>query len=110
VRNAESGPSGKKKGMSAAGKRMEAALTRLAGRGDEANDAAATEDGETEGANATASGLTGRKKRKAASKPVSLAEQEEGGAAADIEEEEDELYKEPTKKKPRKIRKGKTAK
>jgi DNA excision repair protein ERCC-5 len=112
VRNAESGPSGKKKGMSAAGKRMEAALTRLAGRGDEANDAAATEDGETEGANATASGLTGRKKRKAASKPVSLAEQEEGDAAADIEEEEeeDELYKEPTKKKPRKTRKGKTAK
>ncbi|KAL1796885.1 hypothetical protein ACET3X_005425 [Alternaria dauci] len=112
VRNAEGGPSGKKKGMSAAGKRMEAALTRLAGRGDEADGATATGNGETGGADATTSGAMGRKKRKAASKPMSLAEQEDGDAAEDAEEEEeaDELYKEPTKKKAKKARKGKTAK
>jgi DNA excision repair protein ERCC-5 len=112
VKNAESGPSGKKKGISVAGKRMEAALTRLARKDGEPADGVATGNGETEDADVSASGATGRKKRKAASTPMSLAEEEDGDAAADVEEEEeeDELYKEPTKKRPRKARKGKAAK
>ncbi|KAI4653968.1 hypothetical protein J4E93_001736 [Alternaria ventricosa] len=111
VRNAESGPSGKKKGTGAAGKRLGAALNRLAGKDGETGDGVATAGGEAEAAHDTTTGGTGRKKRKAASKPVSLAEKEDGYATASVEEEEeDELYKEPTAKKPRKTRKGKAAK
>jgi DNA excision repair protein ERCC-5 len=110
VRNAEGGPSGKKKGTGAAGKRLGAALNRLAGKDGEAEGGVAA-GGEAGDGDATVTGATGRRKRKAASKPMSLAEKEDGGAAASVEEEEeDELYKEPIQKKPRKTRKGKAAK
>jgi DNA excision repair protein ERCC-5 len=108
VRDAESGPSGKKKGTGAAGKRLGAALNRLAGKDDE------IDGGGAKDADATATSTTGRNKRKAASQPMSLAEKEDGDMAASVGEEDDndddELYKEPTKKKSRKTRKGKAAK
>jgi DNA excision repair protein ERCC-5 len=111
VRNgAQSGPSGKKKGISASGKRMGAALSRLAGRAGAGRAVVdADGDGEVTGGEGEVLDSTvpaGRKKRKAASKPTSLAEDEDDDAAA---EEEDEAYEEPTKKKPRKTRKDKAA-
>jgi DNA excision repair protein ERCC-5 len=105
VRDAESGPSGKRKGTGAAGKRLGAALNRLAGKEGE------VDGGGAKDADVTATGAKGRNKRKAASQPMSLAEKEDGDTAASAEEEEDdELYREPTTKKPRKTRKGKAAK
>ncbi|KAF1838841.1 DNA-repair protein rad13 [Decorospora gaudefroyi] len=103
------GPSGKKKGTGGAGKRLGAALSRLAGREEDGDGAGAgtqadgSGEGGGEGEVSTSAG--GRRKRKAAAQPTSLAEQE-----AEEEEEDDELYEEPTKKKPRKTRKGKAAK
>ncbi|USP82650.1 hypothetical protein yc1106_09924 [Curvularia clavata] len=112
VRNTEgSGPSGKKKGKSAVGKRLGTALSRLAERegatgGTEEN----SEDGAEEELG-SGDGTNSRKKRKAATrKPTSLAEKEDQGAGDDAEEDEDdedELYEEPSKKKSRKTRKAK---
>ncbi|KAH7563133.1 hypothetical protein BM1_00180 [Bipolaris maydis] len=110
VRGAEgSGPSGKRKGKAAAGKRLGAALTKLAER----EGARGGSEGESseEGAKRDEGANGGRKKRKAGtSKPVELAQKEDQGTGEDAgedEDDEDELYKEPTKKKPRKTRKAK---
>jgi DNA excision repair protein ERCC-5 len=105
VRNAAAGPSGKKKGTGAAGKRLGAALSKLAeregARGVASDDEIAEEaDVPTGDEDAAPSKASGRKKRKAASKAAPVPDE-------DVEEDEDELYEEPTKKKPRKTRKGK---
>jgi DNA excision repair protein ERCC-5 len=110
VRNATAGPSGKKKGTGAAGKRLGAALSKLAERegargaaGDEGGDEVAEEaDALTGDEDAVSSKASGKKKRKAASKAAPVPDD-------DFEQDEDELYEEPTKKKPRKTRKGKSA-
>ncbi|KAF1841840.1 PIN domain-like protein [Cucurbitaria berberidis CBS 394.84] len=104
------GPSGKKKGTSAAGKRMGAALMRLAeregarGRDGEEDDAAVPEDTEIVPSNAA-----GRKKRKATSKAASTTAEDEVAAGEEEEDDDDELYAEPKKKRSRKTRKAKIA-
>ncbi|RMZ72219.1 RAD13 [Pyrenophora seminiperda CCB06] len=99
---ASSGPNGKKKGTGAAGKRLGAALSRLAerdgGRGGGVGEDEQNAQADDENAAPT------RKKRKAASKPTSLAELEDAVSAADSN---DDLYSEPTKKRPKQPRKGK---
>jgi DNA excision repair protein ERCC-5 len=116
---ASSGPSGKKKGKAAAGKRLGAALSRLAEREgarggvddddvDEGVDAEAPVSllgaAEAEAASAPSNGAT-RKKRKAGSKAASVSAEDEFGTAED--DEDDEGYEEPKKKKKvRKTRKG----
>ncbi|EOA81260.1 DNA repair protein rad2 [Exserohilum turcicum] len=118
VRNGEpSGPSGKKKGKAATGKRLGAALSRLAER---EGATGRTEENSEDGADVASASASSKKKRKAAtSKPVSLAEKEDRVIGEDAgeeefvdndndEEDEDELYEEPTKKKPRRTRKAKT--
>ncbi|KAL6712459.1 DNA repair protein rad2 [Coniothyrium glycines] len=115
VRNAPGGPSGKKKGVSTAGKRLGAALTRLAHR--EGARGAADEDGadgnyldenaET-GVNGTAIAAEGgkKKKRKATTKASSLAASvaadDTFDAGEDEDEDEDEAYQEPKPKRPKK--------
>jgi DNA excision repair protein ERCC-5 len=109
----DNGPSGKKKGKGAAGKRLGAALSRLAEReratgGDEEN-----REDEAEGAGlihdeSASGGANGRKKRRAArTRSTPLVEDGDQGNDEDAgqeEDNEDELYKEPMKKKPRKTR------
>jgi DNA excision repair protein ERCC-5 len=119
VRNggAPSGPSGKKKGKSAAGKRLGAALSKLAereGARGGVDEEAEERDGEVEGTgtshdvDATPAKEAGtRRKRKGASKAASMAAEDDLDTAAD--EDNDEAYEEPRKKKPRKTRKGKEA-
>jgi DNA excision repair protein ERCC-5 len=106
VRNEAGGPSGKKKGKAAAGKRLGAALSRLAERegarggvegGD--GDVVGDEGGEDDDA-VPSNGTATRKKRKGGNKAASV-------SADDDFEEEDEAYEEPKKKRPRKARKGK---
>ncbi|KAH5280231.1 hypothetical protein HBI72_017270 [Parastagonospora nodorum] len=110
VRGAE-GPSGKKKGKGAAGKRLGAALSKLAER--EGARGGVDDEGEGEvqpkslaGAAAEEESVTAtRKKRKGGSKATSVADEDDFAA----EEEEDEAYEEPKKKRARKTRKGKAA-
>lgn len=108
------GPSGKKKGTGAAGKRLGAALTRLAeregargGNGDDDGlDEGAEEDG-GDGENMNGESETngvGRKKRKAASKSAPAPAEEADDAS---EEDEDASYKEPVKKRTKRSRKSK---
>ncbi|KAI2477590.1 DNA-repair protein rad13 [Pyrenophora tritici-repentis] len=100
---AGSGPSGKKKGTGAAGKRLGAALSKLAGR----DGARGNSGGEEQVAQVDEENpAPARKKRKAASKASSLAEQED---AQSMDDSSEDLYSEPTKKKPKKTRKGKAA-
>lgn len=113
VRNgtgASGGPSGKKKGTGVAGKRLGAALTKLAGRegargggdgdeGIEVPDAAPAMD------KATPSDGNGKKKRKVASQAASVIDDEFDAA----EEDDDETYEELKKKRSKKARKGKAA-
>lgn len=106
-----SGPSGKKKGTSAAGKRLGAALTRLAQR-EGAKGGVDDEDGDGEAdvpdtsadAEAVPANGASQRKRKVTNRATSVSGEDEPDAADD---EDDGLYKEPTKKKPRKARKGK---
>ncbi|KAH7381705.1 hypothetical protein BKA66DRAFT_531055 [Pyrenochaeta sp. MPI-SDFR-AT-0127] len=108
-----SGPSGKKKGTSAAGKRLGAALTRLAQRDDakggvddgEDDSDEVVSDAAAEPVGNVPTNGTGRKKRKVTSKAASVSAEDEAYAAED--DEGDDLYKEPMKKKPKKTRKGK---
>ncbi|KAI8937756.1 hypothetical protein NX059_005456 [Plenodomus lindquistii] len=93
----EGEPSGKTRGKGAAGKRLGAALSKLAEReGARGGD----EDGDVEVETEPAGGA--RRKRKVASKPSSVAEDD----GFDAEGDEDEAYVEP-KKKARKTRRGK---
>jgi DNA excision repair protein ERCC-5 len=118
VRNgAADGPSGKKKGKAAAGKRLGAALSKLAEReGARGGVDVEEEDGgmevqvqvqpksllDTAGAEDDTST---RKKRKGGSKATSVVSVEDDFAAED--DEDDEAYEEPKKKRARKTRKGK---
>ncbi|KAF2110028.1 hypothetical protein BDV96DRAFT_501784 [Lophiotrema nucula] len=94
------GPSGKKKGKAAAGKRLANALTRLAEKERSRGDG--EEDVEDEGAAGDVEPAEVERKRKSTKKGTP------GTASEDVdgEDEEDELYAEP-KKKQRKMRKGK---
>ncbi|KAF3004250.1 DNA repair protein rad2 [Curvularia kusanoi] len=99
----DDGPSGKKRGKSAAGKRLGAALTRLAERegargGGEDDDEGLGEDDAEEVQPKT------KTKRKA---PVSLANLE--NEPDDDEEENDPAYQEPEKKKTKRTRKARGA-
>jgi DNA excision repair protein ERCC-5 len=120
VRNggANSGPSGKKKGKAAAGKRLGAALSKLAEREgarggiDENNDDADAEVSEgllgaVEDNPASTNELATRKKRKGGSKTTSVTAEDDFAATED--DEDDEAYEEPKKKKLRKTRKVKAA-
>jgi DNA excision repair protein ERCC-5 len=120
VRNGgtNSGPSGKKKGKAAAGKRLGAALSRLAERegarggvddDDDDADAEMPEGllGAVEDHSVPASDTATRNKRKGGNKATSVTA--EDGFAATEDDEDDEAYEEPKKKKPRKTRKGKAA-
>ncbi|KAJ4373983.1 DNA repair protein rad2 [Neocucurbitaria cava] len=105
------GPSGKRKGTGAAGKRLGAALSRLAEREgargggvDDEDDDNAEGGTEVAAANAQVDGAA-RKKRKVGSKAASVSAEDEFDEAED--EDGDELYEEPKKKKPRKARKSK---
>ncbi|KAH6620016.1 hypothetical protein C7974DRAFT_398683 [Boeremia exigua] len=104
--NAGSGPSGKKKGKAAAGKRLGAALSRLAEREGARGgvDDEGDEEGDEDGAEAVDAGNAKRTKRKV---PVSLAAMEEEPAEVEEDEDEDAAYQEPKKKKARKTRKAK---
>lgn len=120
VRNggASSGPSGKKKGKAAAGKRLGAALTRLAERDGARGGVDENEDGDDDRDVEPAEGLLGaapvepapltestvRKKRKGGSKAASVSAEDDF-----LDDEDDEAYEEPKKKKSRKTRKSKTA-
>ncbi|KAF2823585.1 PIN domain-like protein [Ophiobolus disseminans] len=121
VRNggATGGPSGKKKGRAAAGKRLGAALSKLAEREGARGGVPDDEDGGADvevpegllavgddGVTTSSAAAPSRKKRKGASKPTSVVDEEDFDAA---EDDEDEAYEEPKKKKPRKTRKGKAA-
>ena len=109
VRNgAPGGPSGAKRGKGAAGKRLGAALTRLAERGRGA------EDGKTAGGDVQAHGRGdeaseaastdgGTKRRRGGKTNVATLEDD----LDDEDDGEDELYAEPKKKKARKTRKKK---
>ncbi|KAJ4992758.1 DNA excision repair protein [Stagonosporopsis vannaccii] len=101
-----SGPSGKKRGKAAAGKRLGAALSRLAERegarggvDDEGDDEVDEVLGNTE--EGSEAGETAKAKRKA---PVSLAAMED---EPDDDDGEDAAYQEPKKKKAKKTRKSK---
>ncbi|KAJ4384211.1 DNA repair protein rad2 [Didymella sp. IMI 355093] len=106
------GPSGKKKGKSAAGKRLGAALSRLAeregargGADDEDEEEAEQILGAAEGdAEPTLTRKTKQMKRKA---PVSLAAMEE--EPEDQDDDEDAAYQEPKKKKTKRTRKARAA-
>jgi DNA excision repair protein ERCC-5 len=122
VRNgaSTSGPSGKKKGKAAAGKRLGAALSRLAERegarggideeeeetvaeAEQAQPPSLMDAAEAEVAPADRAAV--RKKRKGGSRAASLADEDD---VADLQEDEDdEAYEEPKKKRPRKTRKAK---
>jgi len=110
VRGAE-GPSGKKKGKGAAGKRLGAALSKLAekegarGGGDEEEGGADVQLKSLAGAAEEEDGAATRKKRKGGSKATSVADEDDFAA----EDEEDEAYEEPKKKRARKTKKGKIA-
>lgn len=102
---AGSGPSGKRKGKGAAGKRLGAALTRLAERegargGDGDGD---EEDGVNDGEEVEMLQPREKPKRKA---PVSLANL---GNEPDEEDEEDEAYQEPKRKRAKRARRGRGA-
>jgi DNA excision repair protein ERCC-5 len=112
------GPSGKKKGKAVAGKRLGAALEKLAVRegargGAEDDDAGVGGEGpvslagaaEAEVQDAPSNEGGARKKRKAGKKAAEVVEGDEFGTAED--DEDDEAYEEPKKKKKvRKTRKG----
>ncbi|KAF2032212.1 PIN domain-like protein [Setomelanomma holmii] len=121
---APGGPSGKKKGKAAAGKRLGAALSRLAEREgarggveDEAEEGAdvaasggllgALEDQPTLPANGASTGTT--RKRKGGSKAASVATEDDFDAIDQDDDDDDEAYQEPKKKRSRKTRKGKAA-
>ncbi|KAF1913915.1 hypothetical protein BDU57DRAFT_521004 [Ampelomyces quisqualis] len=120
VRNGvtSNGPSGKKKGKAAAGKRLGAALSRLAER-EGARGGVGGDEENVEGAGDAPEGLLGAvqaeptslkdvaagSKRKGGSKAASVHAEDDFAAAA--EDEDDEAYEEPKKKKSRKTRKGK---
>jgi DNA excision repair protein ERCC-5 len=116
VRNgAASGPSGKKKGKAVAGKRLGAALSRLAeregargGEEDDGEDGIEVEEsiGAEEEVGPTNGTTTPRKRKDRASKAAEVSAEDDFDASMD---EEDEAYAEPKKKKPRKTRKGKAA-
>lgn len=103
-----SGPSGKKRGKAAAGKRLGAALSRLAERegarggvGEDDEDVHEVLGDAEEDAEAVETGKVTRTKRKV---PVSLAAMEN---EPDEDNGEDMAYEEPKKKKARKTRKAK---
>lgn len=120
----ESGPSGKRKGKGAAGKRLGAALTRLAEREKEnRGDGEAVEGGEVEAEDGdgdveiingnpgpserNGSGAAKRRKRKGGRKPTpGIASDEYDGDGA--EDDNDDLYSEP-RKKAKKTQKGKAS-
>ncbi len=100
VKTNYSGPSGKRKGTGVAGKRLGAALSRLAQRegarggvDDEDDDEVLERDAVAPSSNGNA-----RKKRKAAEKTASVADEDEFDAENEGDED-DELYEAPTKKK-----------
>ncbi|KAL1611351.1 DNA repair protein rad2 [Nothophoma quercina] len=104
-----SGPSGKKKGKAAAGKRLGAALSRLAERegarggvDDEEDEEAAEAAVDEDATEPTDAGKSKRTKRKA---PVSLAAMEDEPEVED--DDEDAVYQEPKKKKAKRTRKHK---
>lgn len=102
-----SGPSGKKKGKAAAGKRLGAALSRLAER--EGARGGADEDEEAEQVLGAAGGdagsvETGSAKQTKRKAPVSLAAMEED--LEDQDDDEDAAYQEPKKKKAKRTRKA----
>ncbi|KZM19858.1 endonuclease [Ascochyta rabiei] len=108
-----SGPSGKKKGKAAAGKRLGAALTRLAERegarggiDEEDDDDKDTADVPTTGASTepTETVAAKRSKRKA---PISLAALDDEHREEDNDDDEDAAYQEPKKKKAKRTRKAK---
>ncbi|KAF9698814.1 hypothetical protein EKO04_003143 [Ascochyta lentis] len=107
-----SGPSGKKKGKAAAGKRLGAALTRLAERegarggvDEEADEDVPDVSANDASAEPAESGAAKRSKRKA---PISLAAlDDEPQDEDDDEEKEDAAYQEPKKKKMKRTRKNK---
>jgi DNA excision repair protein ERCC-5 len=114
---AGSGPSGKKKGKAAAGKRLGAALSRLAEREgarggvDEDEDMGGEAEapvsllGAAEAEAASSNGGTTRKKRKVGSKAASVSAEDDFATVED--EDDDEAYEEPKKKKKaRKTRRG----
>jgi DNA excision repair protein ERCC-5 len=112
---AQGGPSGKKKGRAAAGKRLGAALERLAERegargGVEEEDDEVAEGllGVVEDEMAPKDGAGTRRKRKGGSKAASVAT-EDAFEAVEEDDDDDEAYEEPKKKKPRKTRKAKEA-
>lgn len=115
------GPSGKKKGKAAAGKRLGAALSRLAEREgarggveDEEDGAGLDNEGEAPKSLLSAAADEGdgpstpaatRKKRKGGNKAASVTTEDDFEAAQD--DDDDEAYEQPKKKKPRKMRNGK---
>lgn len=104
-----SGPSGKKKGKAAAGKRLGAALSRLAEREGARGGADDEDDEEAEKALDAAGGdaepaQTAKAKRTKRKAPVSLAAMEE--EPEDEDDDEDAAYQEPKKKRAKRTRKA----
>jgi DNA excision repair protein ERCC-5 len=101
----QGGLSGKKRGKAAAGKRLGAALTKLAerdgGKGgvDEEDDF----DGEEHAVEDTVPTSTGKRGRKIGSNAAQVAENDED------DEDDDDEYEEPKKKKPKRTRKTKVS-
>lgn len=105
------GPSGKKKGRGVAGKRLGAALERLAerdgGRGgvDDEDEGLYGDVGGGEESAPDANGGAGRKKRKGTGKRAATSAEDEFQSVEDEEDDvDDELYEEPKKKKSRKTK------
>ncbi|OAL56936.1 PIN domain-like protein [Pyrenochaeta sp. DS3sAY3a] len=116
-----SGPSGKKKGTGAAGKRLGAALTRLAeregargGRGsdDDEGEAGGSEvhDEGVQNGSSLKNGQAHRKRKtKPVRKPASVSAEDDVDAEIGDDEDgdgDDEIYREPRRKRPRKARKA----
>ena len=104
----DDGPNGKKKGKSAAGKRLGAALTRLAeregGRGGVNDDEQAGSDGD--GVDEVQPKPKAKQKRKA---PVSLANLDNEPEDDNDEDADDAAYQEPKNKKVKRTRKARGA-
>ncbi|KAH8726979.1 hypothetical protein GQ44DRAFT_770904 [Phaeosphaeriaceae sp. PMI808] len=109
VRNGGGAPSGKKKGKGVAGKRLGAALSKLAereGASGGVNEGEGDVQGPDEGEVVPVDGVEKRKKRKGARSVASVSGGDDLDAVND--DEDDEAYEEPKQKRARRTRKGKT--
>jgi DNA excision repair protein ERCC-5 len=106
VRGQQGGLSGKKRGKGAAGKRLGAALTKLAAREGARGGADEEDDEGEEGAaeDAPATNIEERGKRKAVDNAIPAAADD-----GDEDEDDDGAYEEPKKKKPKRARKAKVS-